>query len=122
MSLAANIRTLGGDIAVAVFFHEVTVALIVNISALKALAFLVLLNGRTVALTGLEMALELRTVGIACNTLAVYLAVFELSFKDVAIGSCQLATTVGLVFLPFALLGVAMFPHKHTLSGLVAFQ
>ncbi|MBQ5512934.1 MAG: hypothetical protein IIT83_04535, partial [Bacteroidales bacterium] len=75
LTLATHIGTLGCDIAVTVFLHETTVAPIFHIGTLKTQTFLILFDGRSVTLAILEMATEFRTIGIACNTLAMNSAI-----------------------------------------------
>ena len=72
--MATGVDAAGNDLAIAVLLDELAVAYIIFIIAFETFAFLVFLDGGTIALACLEGALELRTVGIAGHTLTVDLA------------------------------------------------
>ena len=110
---------MGRYIAVTVLFYEVPVPTVIHIAAFKTIALLILLYCRSIALTIIEMPLELRAVSIASNTFTMYLPVLELSLKNVTILARQFTTTIGQVLFPLALIDITVLPHQNALSGLI---
>ena len=96
--------------------------MILLIGALKAISFLVLLNGRAIAFAVLKVTTELGAVSIANNALAMNSAIQELTFKDITTFHGQLATAIGCVILPFSHIGTAILPYQRSLSILGSLQ
>ena len=98
--MPTRIVTLGSDVTIAILLHKTAVALVVHIGSFKTVAVLILLDGRTITLTVLILALKLRAVGKAHDTLAVGLAVLKHTLYSVAALLRQFATTILLISFP----------------------
>ena len=120
--MSAGIDPLGSHISIPVFLHELTVAHIVGIGTFKTVTVLILFDGRTVALTILEDALELRTVSKAGDALAIGLTVQEDTLYGVTALLTQFATTTLFVRLPLAYITVTVLPYESTLTMLITIQ
>ena len=109
-------------ISISVFLYELAVAHIVGIGAFKTVTILILLNGRTVALTILEDAFELRAVGKTGDALAVGLTVQENTLYGVTVLLTQLSFAALFIRFPLTYIAVAVLPYESALTMLVAIQ
>ena len=120
--LTAYIHAGGNNLPVSVFFDKTAIFYVVEVRAFKAVAVLVLLNRRPVALAVFKRTLKLPAVSIPNDTFAVDFAVLELAFIHIAGFGCQFACAVWLVRLPKTDIDVAVFPHNGSTPLLVAFK
>ena len=102
--MPARVGASGGDVPIAVLLHEVTVAHIIPIDTLKALAILVFLDGGTIALTILVDALELRAIGKSHDTLTIGLSVLETAFHGITALLRQFSRNCPVYLSPLAYL------------------
>ncbi len=120
--MASRICPGGNDFAIAVFFNEFAVADIIEIIALETHALFIFLDGSTIALTILKGTVELRTIGIAGDTLTIDFAILELAFEHIACLRSKFAFAVGLIGFPETYVLIAVFPYHRALAVLVALE